>query len=268
MSLFYSSNERKERKYVKENKIRELNDEAQQQIVDDEISKELGLDEKATNLGKLATRVINKLGTEILPKPVGTDIKFTTEQFTPMELLTNSIKNGTLSDLFEKLKALPNKLLNKTQRIIRDDLSDTESKNMINELIADDVSKSKSADEIRKTVLESLGGIGNEEIVLDMIRKAKEASFDVSTSSKESKVENILKKKKRVREVKSVELAMKEIENAMKENEEIIELLQEKEAGKKKKYKIPTKSTERKALQDKKGSNLVKIKNLSDKFKL
>lgn len=265
MSLFYSSNERKQRKYIKENKIRELNDEAQQQIVDDEISKELGLDEKATNLGKLATRVINKLGSEILPKPIRTDIKFTTEQFTPMELLTNSIKDGTLTNLFEKLKILPNKLLNKTQRIIRDDLSNEDNKKIINELIAEDIANSRGPDEIKKTVLESLGGINNEDIVLDMIKKTQLGA--VSEEEKAS-VDSILKKKKRVREVKNIELAQLEIEKAMKENEDIIKLLQEKQTGKSNKYKIPIISYERKALQNKKGSNLVKIKKLSEKFKL
>jgi len=41
VSSFYSSNQAKERDYVKENKIRMLNDEAQQQIVDEEIEKDL-----------------------------------------------------------------------------------------------------------------------------------------------------------------------------------------------------------------------------------
>ena len=43
VSSFYSSNEAKERKYVDENKIRMLNDEAQQRVVDEQIASELSI---------------------------------------------------------------------------------------------------------------------------------------------------------------------------------------------------------------------------------
>lgn len=66
--LFYSSNEAKERKYVDENKIRMLNDEAQQQVVDAQIDSELGLERQTSNLTKLANRVINKIGVSDIPK--------------------------------------------------------------------------------------------------------------------------------------------------------------------------------------------------------
>jgi len=68
VSSFYSSNEAKERKYVDENKIRMLNDEAQQQVVDAQIDSELGLERQTSNLTKLANRVINKIGVSDIPK--------------------------------------------------------------------------------------------------------------------------------------------------------------------------------------------------------
>lgn len=61
VSSFYSSNEAKERKYVDENKIRMLNDEAQQRVVDEQIASELGLEQSSTNLGNLASRIFKKL---------------------------------------------------------------------------------------------------------------------------------------------------------------------------------------------------------------
>lgn len=270
MSLFYKSNQAKERKYVKENQLRELNDQAQQEIVEYEISQDLGLDEQATNLGKLAKRVINRLGSEILNAPVGKDVKFTAEQITPMEIIKKSIENGTLTDLFEKLKALPNNILNKTQRIIRNDLSNPDTKRIINDLISEDLANNRGPDAIRQTVLESLGGIGNEDIVLDMIKKTSSSTKYTSEEEKSSvdTISTLLKKKKRIREVKSIEDAQREIDNAMAENEKIIELLQEKEPGKTRKYKIPTKTAERKQLQTKKANNSEKIKKLSEKFKL
>lgn len=186
MSLFYKSNEAKERKYVKENKIRELNDEAQQQIVDEQIDKELGLDRKATNIGLLSKRVADKLVSAKSNKPTsGNDI------------LLNAINSGKLSELFNKLKTLPDSLLSKTQRLIRGDLENEESKKIVNELIAEAVPNGPEA--IKVAVLQSLGGIGNEDIVLDMISKINEKVDLTETKSKTPKntkisVDNVLDK--------------------------------------------------------------------------
>lgn len=70
VSSFYSSNQSKERAYVDENKIRMLNDEAQQQIVDAEIEKELGIERTSTNLSKLASRIFKKIITADKPEVV------------------------------------------------------------------------------------------------------------------------------------------------------------------------------------------------------
>ena len=63
-SLFYSSNQKRERKYVKENVKREVNQYNQQEIVDDSIAEELGLQQESNRLSKLASRVIGRLGAE------------------------------------------------------------------------------------------------------------------------------------------------------------------------------------------------------------
>lgn len=184
MSLFYKSNEAKERKYVKENKIRELNDEAQQEIVDEQIDKELGLDRKATNIGLLSKRVTDKLVNAKSGKTTSAN-----------DTLLNAINNGKLSELFNKLKALPDSLLSKTQRLIRDDLKNEETKKIVNELIAESIPNGSEA--IKIAVLQSLGGVNNEDIVLDMISKINEKVNLTETKSKVPKntkisVDNIL----------------------------------------------------------------------------
>ena len=186
MSLFYKSNEAKERKYVKENKIRELNDEAQQEIVDEQIDKELGLDRKATNIGLLSKRVADKLVNATARSGKTTSANDT---------LLNAINNGKLTELFNKIKALPDSLLSKTQRLIRDDLKNEETKKIVNELIAESVPNGPEA--IKIAVLQSLGGVNNEDIVLDMISKINEKVNLTETKSKVPKntkisVDNVL----------------------------------------------------------------------------
>jgi len=168
VSSFYSSNEQKQKKYIKSRRIEEFNEEKQQQVVDDSINKELGLETEASDLGKLATRVINKIGTEIIPKSFNQNL--TKFQYTPLQLLTNSIEKGTLTNLFDKIKALPNSSLNKKQRIMRDDLNKPEFKSIMNESIADSASSGTNA--IIKTVIETMSGSESDTDVLDMVKKA------------------------------------------------------------------------------------------------
>lgn len=161
-SSMYSSNEKKERRYVKENKIREINQEAQQQIVDDEIDKELGLDRKATNIGLLSKRIADRLAT-------ASSASSNKSTSSAMDGLLNAINNGKLTELFNKLKTLPDSVLSKAQRIIRDDLNNEENKKIVNELISEAIPNGPEA--VKMAVLQSLGGVGDaaEARVLDMI---------------------------------------------------------------------------------------------------
>lgn len=110
VSSFYSSNQAKQRKYLQENKLREINQENQQEIVDKQIDEELGLETKATKLSGLAKRVINQLGTDFTDKQVNTK-----NQLSAMEILTNAIKNKKLSELFQDIKKIPNNELTKEE---------------------------------------------------------------------------------------------------------------------------------------------------------
>lgn len=178
MSLFYSSNEKKERRYVKENKIRELNDEEQQQIVDDEIDRELGLEKRASNISILTKRITDKL-VGVQPVIVKGN-----------EILLNSINNSKLSELFNKIKTLPDSSLNKTQRLIRDDLKNGVSKDIINEIIAEAVPNGPDA--IKQAVLDALGGTDtvNNELVLDMIFKTNKVNARDLTVKNTNKVKD------------------------------------------------------------------------------
>ncbi len=197
VSSFYSNNEKKQRKFVKENKMRELNQEEQQQVVDSQTSFELAKDIKAENLRKLATRVVNKLSTELIPPalPKSFNQNFTALQYTPLQLLTNIIKAGQLTNLFDEVKTLPDSILNKKQKLIRNDLNDNGFKSIMNENIAE---AAPSGDEaIAQTVVETMGGYQNQEEVFDMMQKANKEFKRISQAGYSFALERERKKKGR-----------------------------------------------------------------------
>ena len=179
-SLFYSSNEKKQRKYIKDRQLEEINQANQQEIVDNALDKELGFEQKATKLSKLASRVIGKIGNEIVDDLSSTSFKSKLNQLniSPLDYLKNSVEKGTLSQLFDKIKALPNSILNRRQQIIRDDLNNPEIKALMNDELA--AVASSGIDNIVNTILEVLGGNENYDDVLDMVSKAKKATHNES----------------------------------------------------------------------------------------
>lgn len=185
VSLFYSSNEKKQRKYIKDRQLEEINQANQQEIVDNALDKELGFEQKATKLSKLASRVIGKIGNEIVDDLSSTSFKSKLNQLnmSPLDLLKNSVENGTLSQLFDKIKVLPNSVLSRKQQIIRDDLNNPEIKALVNDELA--AVASSGTDNIVNTVLEVLGGSGNNDDILDMVSKTieKVALADTSFNS-------------------------------------------------------------------------------------
>jgi hypothetical protein len=158
VSSFYSSNEAKERKYVKENRIRELNQEAQQDIVDEQIDNELGLESKATKMSALSKRITDKL--------VGTK----PEVLKGDALLVRAINNGAITELFNKIKVMKDSTLTKTQIAIKNNLNLQSTKDVINELIQDALPN--GVDAIKNVLINSLGGEGNQDSVLELITKA------------------------------------------------------------------------------------------------
>lgn len=173
VSSFYSSNEKKQRNYIKDRRLKEVNEANQQERVDDAIDKELGFEQKATKLSKLAKRVVDKIGNEIVTDLSSDSFKTKLNQLnmSPLEFLKNSIENGTLSQLFDKIKALPDSVLNRKQQLIRDDLNNPEIKSVMNDELA--VSSNKGTDAIMNTIFEVAGGSDgeNDDEILDMVAK-------------------------------------------------------------------------------------------------
>lgn len=175
MSLFYDCNECKEKLYVKENKIRELNQEAQQQIVDEQIDTELGLENTSTNLGKFASRVLQKLNTSSIPevsKPSDKDI----EKYN-LAVLDNAVKSNQLTQLFKELKALPKNALNKTQTNIQAKMSSSDIQKRLNDMIATAVQQSEERT-IPKLILDELITIIEQNDFNDMVKLASKKFTD------------------------------------------------------------------------------------------
>lgn len=189
MTLYYSSNEKKQKAYIKDRKLQEFNDELQQQVVDDEIASVLGIERKSNNLGKLAVRLINKLGEDLLPKGYTTGNK----KLTPMELLTASIQTGSLSQLFQRLKSLPDSQLNPTQRAIRDDLNNPLTLSVLNDSIVNTLPAGAQA--TASELINLLGGPENVNNSLDMVEKSSESESE----SKSEPTLQILNKRARGR---------------------------------------------------------------------
>lgn len=159
VSSFYSSNEKKQRDYIKDRKIKEENEFDQQERVDEALDKELGLERRATNIGLMSQRVAKKFSA-ITPDLISENI------------LINAINNNQLSDLFEKIKLLEDKNLTKQQQSIRDNLKIKENKNAINDLIEEALPN--GVDAIKEVIL-SLGDRNN---ILDLIKKANKINLE------------------------------------------------------------------------------------------
>jgi hypothetical protein len=168
VSSFYSNNEKKLRKFVKENKIRELNQEEQQQVVDSQTTFELAKDVKAENLSKLASRVANKISSDLIP--TNFNQTFTPLQNTPLQLLTDVIKKGQLTNLFNEMKALPDSELSATQKFIRDRLNDPQFKSLMNENIAEAAPSGNEA--IATSIVQTMSNSKNPKETYDIVMKA------------------------------------------------------------------------------------------------
>ena len=119
--LYYSSNQKKYKLFLEENRLREINEEQQQQNIDNELAQKYGLEQEATNISSLTNRVINKLLTKDAP-PL--------EQTFSTPILTDSINNGYLSDLFSVMKTI--KAKTEAEQIVLNNLKNKEILEKIN----------------------------------------------------------------------------------------------------------------------------------------
>lgn len=166
VSTFYSSNQQKQKDYLRQRRLQEDNDFNQQEIVDNSLEKELGLEERATKTALMSQRVANKLAS------LNTEGK-------SKELL-DAINSGTIDELFKKIQLLEDSSLNKNQQSIRDNLKIQRNKNILNEIINDSLASGPIA--IETAIINALGGDDNINNVVDLIKKASKINIKDYTS--------------------------------------------------------------------------------------
>jgi len=160
VSLYYSSNQKKRQVYNAEDRLREVNQEQQQQILDDLFNKERGIEEQATNLGRLGQRVINKLMTADPPQIVKNGI------------LQDAIKKGYLSDLFKVIKTMTGK--NKAEQDVIDNLKNKEILEKTNK----ENERAQSVEEILNNVLNNVANeVGQKEALNNLIDQASQTDI-------------------------------------------------------------------------------------------
>jgi hypothetical protein len=269
----FSSNQQKQRAFVKDRRIKEEVEYDQQEKLDAILDKEAGIDEYSSNLADLSKRVGRKLSTNTQQF----DTKYSLEQ-NARKMLNDAINNNNLTELFNKMKKIKDNVLTSRQIIIRDDLSNSTNRDVINQLIQEALPG--GVDAIKQTVLESLGGIGGEKDVLDMISKTSTVENLNAKLNPRTKVDRIKEKretkKKMTEDVDAVDMVKEEKEKEEKEKEEKEE--KEKEEKKNKQIQKDIKSVNKARADGEKllrEANIVsseqsrrqKINNAKKKFK-
>lgn len=191
VSLFYDCNECREDVYQKENTMRSAYQADQQAIVDQQIAENLGLDVQASNLSRLAKRVINSLGSDLLP----TNIKVveSAKQKLPTDYLLQAIQSGKLSQLFDQIKAVPKSRLSKKAQIIQDDLKNNQTvKDLLNEMVETIVNDNTIAPEAKPAAIKQefidIAAGGDASMVNELVDRALETTNDVKRTKKVKKV--------------------------------------------------------------------------------
>ena len=157
MSSFYSNNEQKQRKYLKERAKEAENEYEQQERVYDAVDKELGLETQATNIGELSKRVARLANKSIMT--TGGDT-----------ILESSIKSGKLSELFDKIKLIESKKLTHREDILREFLNN--NKTVLNEAINE--SLPHGPDAIKNAIIAAVGD--EADTMMSLIEKANKIS--------------------------------------------------------------------------------------------
>lgn len=188
-------NEERQKRYLKQRREQEINDDRQQDVIDEMNAERLGFERSATQLSRLGKRVFTDLienTTTPTEKKVVDILKNTLN--TPAEIkksnptLIDFIKAGTLSQLFDKIKQINPKKLSKKSKIIQTDLkNNTMLKDVLNENIINIVNDSEMNEEdkpatIENVVIEVVAG-GDKKTIDELLNKARSLSegSDAST---------------------------------------------------------------------------------------
>ena len=161
--MMFACEGQRQKKYLKLRKEEEINQINQQEVLDELIAEEKGLDISAEKLSNLAKRVVNKIGEEVLQPEINKSGVVTPK---PTDRILEAIRSGKLSELFERIKGIPASKLTKKQKIIQKDLKDnTMVKEILNEEIAKILDKNIPEEEkfleVKKAV--NLNVVGSEE---------------------------------------------------------------------------------------------------------
>lgn len=159
-STYYKSNNVRENVYEQSRRQEEINANKQQDQLD--IKNMETLDEMA-QAKKYSKLIKNTMGELINTSPelkkaidIGKDILPLTKN--TIKSIQDIIDNGKLSELTDKLNAIPLNQLTKIQKIIIKDINNPEIKNIINETINEDLELGKTHKEIGKSIQDLLIG--------------------------------------------------------------------------------------------------------------
>lgn len=176
-------NEERQRRYLKQRREQEINDDRQQDVIDEMNAERLGFDRTATQLSRLGKRVFTDLienTTTPTEKKVVDILKNTFNS--PAEIkksnptLIDFIKAGTLSQLFDKIKQINPKTLSKKSKLVQTDLkNNTMLKDVLNENIIKIVNDTGMDEEekpatIEQTIIETVSG-GDEKVINELLEK-------------------------------------------------------------------------------------------------
>lgn len=193
MSDFYTCNGTKQKKYLKERRGQELNDEKQQEVVDKQLAEQFGLEEQATAFTRLAKRVVSQIGESPVPDILKSSVNAPTVSI--KDKLSSLIKSGTLSTWFDKISKISNTAnLSRSAKIVLNDIKNPETRAMItgafNDRATEIITKLGNLDEsvssIEKALVDIVAG-GRADIIRDLDSASEAGSFSGSEGELESK---------------------------------------------------------------------------------
>lgn len=141
---FYGSTQSRLKKYTVDRRIEEHNGEVQQAKVYQRLAEERGDVDSADRLAKLATMVINKFGQQVQAHTIDTNAPIEQQPFDLRSYLKQAIQSGTLSQLWDRMKKVPDSQLSKKAQIIKSDIKNSKMlMDILNEKLHDAVVISK-----------------------------------------------------------------------------------------------------------------------------
>lgn len=181
--MMFACEGQRQKKYLKLRKEEEINQINQQEVLDELIAEEKGLDISAEKLSNLAKRVVNKIGQEVFQPEINKAGVVTPK---PTDRILEAIRSGKLSELFERIKSIPTTKLTKKQKIIQKDLKDnTVLKQIINEEIAQilekNITEEEKVFEIKRSINENVTGNANSSEIDNMLDVGSEFGSEGST---------------------------------------------------------------------------------------